>query len=134
MARCEIAAPVVLRAHDVNEHLFAGWGGGTLRRTKFNYRDVHQPAVDAWGPDDNGVVFLLQTSNAWLYSLRYLHRGGQRIWIVIPPRFHRTLEVHMMATRRKFYEKGFWPLPCSKFVEHLQEWLPLELLLEWEIE
>ncbi len=39
-----------------------------------------------------------------------------------------------MATRRKFYEKGFWPLPCSKFVEHLQAWLPLELLLNWGIE
>ncbi len=40
----------------------------------------------------------------------------------------------MMATRHKFYEKGFWPLPCSKFVEHLQAWLPLELLPNWGIE
>jgi hypothetical protein len=63
----------------VNEHVFASWGVGRLHRTKFDYNDVHQLAVDAWGPGYNGVVFPLQTSKAWLYSLHYLHRGGPRI-------------------------------------------------------
>jgi hypothetical protein len=43
------------------------------------------------------------------------------------------MEVHMIGISCIVYEKGFWQLPCSKFVKHLYVWLPFELLLDYGI-
>ncbi len=129
-----IAAHAVLRHIGIQQQAFAGWGGGSLTRTQTKCTTRHEPAVEVYGGGVTGAALELSTAPAWLYSLHYLHSGGPRYWVVVPPRYRRQLEQQLLVLRAARYPPQFKTPPCSQFARHLGVWVPLERLSTWGIE
>jgi hypothetical protein len=91
------AAHAVLRQIGIQQQAFAGWGSGSLTRTQTKHKTRHEPAVEVFGSGVTGAALELSTAPAWLYLLHYLHSGGLRYWVVVPPRFRRQLEQQLLV-------------------------------------
>jgi hypothetical protein len=71
---------------------FGGWCGGALSFSSPKQAGIHTPVVRDVASTSYGMPAPLQTTEAGLYRLSYVHAGQPRFWVVVARRSTGLLE------------------------------------------